>query len=431
MSSDAQIVSEPLPPPTASLPRQRVQWLALAAMCLVYFLSYFHRAAVPGSIFNQIQSDLSLPATAITALAAILLYSYASVQLFVGLCADRFGGVRVLVVGGLLMSAGAILFPLCSAPWALYLCRCMTGLGAGFMYLSILREIAIMFPARHFAVLVGAVGFVGFAGGMAATLPLERVVRVFGWRHALLGAGVLTLASVLLAAGLLRRLALPRRRGPALSLRPLRDIVTNRRCWPLLGISLLNFPIYFVIQVTIGKKLLEDSAGLSSGAAASVALLMMITAAGATLSGGLLPPLFGHRRRPVLLLASSFIILGTALLLVGVLVAAAAWVLPLAYVLLAAASCATAPLAAVMRELNAPHAVAVAIGLPNTLSYIGAAALANLAGLIIDRFQASAVILPDHTLYPPAAYATLFAVLLGLSVLSLVCSSLVPETAKP
>ncbi|HUU68591.1 MAG TPA: hypothetical protein VM186_03645 [Planctomycetota bacterium] len=40
--------------------------LALFAMSLIYFFSYFHRVAVPGQIFDNVQSSMHLSAAAVT-----------------------------------------------------------------------------------------------------------------------------------------------------------------------------------------------------------------------------------------------------------------------------------------------------------------------------------------------------------------------------
>ncbi len=411
----------------SSLARKRLQILALVAMSGIYFLSYFHRVAVPGTIFNQIQSDMALSASSVTALAAIMLYTYAGVQLFVGLCADRFGGVRVLVSGGLVMAAGAILFPLCHSAPTLYFCRALTGFGAGFMYLSILREVSIMFGPRRFPMLIAMVGGVGFLGGMAATLPMERATMLISWRMALLAVGGLTLFSVLLAAGVIKKLGLPRTRGAALSLRPIGEILSNRRCWPLLVCNVINFPVYFVIQTTVGKKFLEDFGGLSSATSASMTMIMLATGGATTLLGGFLPSWWGHRRKPVLILGTLLVLMGVVILLTGVYCSAPGSVFLAGYVVLAASSCSVPTGTTLMKELNRPETVALAVAIPNSLCYAGVAVLANAAGLILDLFASKAIVKSDHLIYPPAAYALLFWVLLALCGVSLIACFMIQE----
>jgi MFS family permease len=81
-------------------------------MISIYFFSYFQRISVPGSNFNEIQSDFAASASIIAMLGAIGFYLYASMQLFTGIMADRFGAGRILLIGGTIMALGSILFPL-------------------------------------------------------------------------------------------------------------------------------------------------------------------------------------------------------------------------------------------------------------------------------------------------------------------------------
>ena len=85
--------------------------LAMLSMLSLYFFSFFLRTAVPGTIFNELQSDFRMSAAAVTGLGSGFLYIYAGMQLVVGLAADRFGGTRTLLVGGFIMAVGAAWFP--------------------------------------------------------------------------------------------------------------------------------------------------------------------------------------------------------------------------------------------------------------------------------------------------------------------------------
>lgn len=78
----------------------------------VYFFAYFQRIAVPGTIFNELQTSFLLSASAVATLGTLYLYIYGGMQFFAGIMADRLGAGRVLITGGALLSAGSILFPL-------------------------------------------------------------------------------------------------------------------------------------------------------------------------------------------------------------------------------------------------------------------------------------------------------------------------------
>ena len=407
--------------------QKRLEVAALVSMGAIYFFSYFQRSAVPGTVFNELQADLRLSASEVASMGAVFLGVYAWMQLFVGVAADRFGGRRTLLFGGVLMTAGAAVFPLCHSKEMLYASRAVTGFGASFMYLSIVKEIDTLFGPRHFAAILGCMLFIGYSGGIAATLPFERAVAAWGWRHALLGAAALT--AMLLVAGwaVLRRVPHTHRAAP-LSLRPLGDIARNRANLPLFGWSLINFPVYFVMQAVFGKKFLQDFAGLSSAGAASVLLLMVSVCAGATFSGGFLLRWTAHRRKPVLIGTSILILAAALLLLAGVLWRAPAWALLLPLLLLALAPAAGPASAALAKELNPPETAAQSVATMNFTAYIGVATLTHLCGIAMDLHEDSARVTSAGTVYPPEAYAWMFALLAVAALACLVASFYITET---
>ena len=83
----------------------------LSAAVALYFFANLQRVAIPGSIFNELQSDLKVGAKYITALSSMFMYIYAAGQLCAGLLADRYGGERVISCGALLFCLGSVLFP--------------------------------------------------------------------------------------------------------------------------------------------------------------------------------------------------------------------------------------------------------------------------------------------------------------------------------
>lgn len=402
---------------------------AFAAMAMIYFFSYFLRAGIPGTIFNELQADLAMSASAVAALGSIYIFVYACIQPFVGLVADRFGGTRSLMAGGIIMGLGAVLFPLASSLWVLYLARGLTGFGAGFVYLSLLKEIDPLFGARRFPMITGVVLASGYAGGIAAMLPFERLVTRLGWRPVLLGVALAILASLGCAHLLLRRLNHAPPRRTRMTLWPMWEVLRNPPARPQFLCGFINFPVYFVIQATLGKKFLQDVAGLDSASAALFTTVMMAVSAGLALAGGLAPAWCGHRRKPILVVATATILLATLLLLAGVLCRAPGWVFLVVYVLLALPSGAGPAAVATMKEVSHPERTALAVGIINGLTYLGVAAFMTASGAILDAFRLHAT-LDDGgaVIYPPQAYATVFAWLAGMALISLVSSTRIPET---
>ncbi len=404
---------------------------AFAALVSVYFFSYFQRVAVPGTIFNELQSDLHLSAAAVVALGSMFTWIYGGMQIVVGLLTDRYGGTRTLLGGGLAMLAGAALFPLAGSVGTLFAARALTGFGASFMYLSVVKELDKLFGHRHFTVWLGVTLAIGYCGGMTATLPFERATAAFGWRHSLLAVAALLFVALAIAGLVLRRLGPDSRAACPLSLAPLGEVLRQRRCWPLLASGFILFPVYFVIQTVLGKKFLQDFGGLSSAAAAGFILVMSAVSVLSVILGGSLPRLLCERRKPWLLAGALMFLIAIGSLLAGTLLRAPGWVFLMGYLLLAVSSGVTQPSStAAIKELNRPESTAAAISVGNGLAYIGCGTIGQAGGWILGRYHAAATVTAAGVVYPPAAYVALCCFLTALAGLNLIFVCMVPETWK-
>jgi len=411
-----------------SCPSRRLVKVAFVLMAGVYFFAYFQRAAVPGTIFNELQQEWHLSASAIVALGSVALWIYGALQLVAGILTDRLGGTRMLLLGGAITAVGLTLFSVASTPGWLYAWRAFTAVGDSCIYLCIAKEISLLFPRDRFARLTGGLQFCGVAGGMMAMLPFERAAHRFGWHASLAVMGGLMGVVMVLNWFVLPKLKHFTPPTTAWSLQPLWDIIRSRRNWPMLINASLNFGIYFTLQVGIGKKFLQDFVGLSSKQAATFTLTMMTVTAVACLLSGYLLYQTGGRRKPYLILSVGLLIGALTLLLVGVLRQAGAWVFLTGYVLVATANIAGPIGGTVMKELNDDRHVGQALALLNTLAYFGVAVLLTLAGTVLDLFRTDATRTAAGVIYPPQAYATLFGLLAGLALVSLVATCFVTET---
>ena len=72
--------------------RRRFFLLLILCGTGLYFFANIQRVAVPGAIFDLLQSDLHLSAPGVTALGSVFMYVYALNQLLIGLFVSRYGG---------------------------------------------------------------------------------------------------------------------------------------------------------------------------------------------------------------------------------------------------------------------------------------------------------------------------------------------------
>jgi len=402
--------------------------IMVVAMAIVYAFAFFQRVAVPGTVFDELQRGFSLSSALVTLLGGIYLYIYGAMQIPAGALIDRFGGVRVLLVAGALLTVGAILFPLSRSVCSLYCARALVGLGASAAYLSVIKEVDTRFSEKRFPAILGIIIFSGYAGGLIGTFPLQRAVEAYGWRGALLTAGIATGAAVLIVALLSRTKSVVSKPSSSGSLRTVGEVVRNRTSIPVIITGSIVFGSYFVIQTIIGKKLMVDCYGVSSTTASSYTFLMMLTTMCFVGFMGYIPTLIGFRRRPVQIACS---IMATVASGAGVLCLTIGadnhWMFA-CYLLLSVASSSNIVFVCSMKEVNPPLAAATAVGVLNTASYLGIAILATLVGVILDQFNSSAVATKAAISYPPQAYRAVFMLLFALSMMSVVISTFIKET---
>lgn len=405
----------------------------LLSLVSLYFFAYFQRVGIPGTIFDELQTDLGLSASGVALLGAIYLYIYGGMQLVVGLMADHYGFGRVFLTGSLCLCLGSLAFPLLHAPPALYAMRAFVGLGCSMLFVSMVKGIDRLFAPRHFAMLLGIAQFGGFWGGLFATYPLAALTRDIGWRNALLiVAGATIVCTAVLAWVLGRHRLLSQPPPAAVSRRMLGTVLRNRAFHVLIVAGTLNFSIYFVAQATIGKKLLADCFGMGTGPAAAFMFLMMLTCMTGTFASGFLLRLCRHTFRPLLLGAAILTCIACAGM-VAVLTwrGAPVWAVILFYLMLAVASSAGVIYTAAVKMLCPPEAVGTAVGLGNGVTYIVLALLAHFAGIVLDLFRAGAVRTSTAVIYPPEAYRMFFILCMGLCGVLILVLSRFREPPKP
>ncbi len=409
---------------------RRVELSVLGGMGVVYLLSFFHRVAVPGTIFNQLQMDFAMTASAVAAVGAVFLYTYGVAQFFIGPVVDRFGGIRVLLVGGVLMALGCFAFAASRTPAMLYCSRVVLAVGSATMFLCVVKEIDRMFGAWHFTMLLSVMLFMGGLGGAIGTAPFERSVAAFGWRVSIVAGGLLTALAVI-AVGVLYLVVakeLPpekRQTGDA----SYWGVVANLQNIPVLLAGCVNYAMYLVLQAVIGKKFLEDYLGVDSATAALCTLAMMSTLMVLMPLVGIGSHLVGNRRK--LVIVPSTILAAVAVLAM----ASGVWLevksLPLylsCMVALAVSSSANPVVASSVKELNHPEGVGKSVGFYNGTLYVVIAVFANVSGLILDRFKDAAVVTTSAVVYPVSAYRATFTWLLAMALVSMVSALFIKET---
>lgn len=260
--------------------KHNLRFLLISVATLLYFFANIQRSAVPGAVFDLLQVDFATDASKITLLGAIFCYVYAFVQLIVGLMVDKIGGFRVVALGSIIFSIGALLFPLADNLNVLYLSRALVGFGGATFYLSTIREVKKFAKDKNFSLAVSYILFVGYFGGVVANAPLVMGAHNFGWKNTFCFIALITiLLSLIYLISLFIFKPIHIEKKTKWSIVPFREVLLNKNNIHLYIFGATNYGLYYVLQSVIGKKFLEDFSGFEVSTSALILSIMAIISA--------------------------------------------------------------------------------------------------------------------------------------------------------
>ena len=151
-----------------------------------YFVSYVYRS-VNAIIGPEIAREFGLSAGGLGLLTGIYFFAFALFQLPLGLLLDRYGPRRVNATLMLVAAAGGLWFALAESAAQLTLARALIGLGVSGCLMSAFSAFVLWYPAERIASMNGIAFASGMLGAVAATVPLELLLRWFHWREVFYG----------------------------------------------------------------------------------------------------------------------------------------------------------------------------------------------------------------------------------------------------
>jgi len=157
-----------------------------------YFVSYVYRS-VNALIGPQIALEFGLSAGGLGLLTGIYFFAFAVFQLPLGVLLDRYGPRRVNATLLLVAAAGGLWFALAPSAGQLIAARALIGLGVSGCLMASLTAFALWYPAERMATMNGVAFASGMLGAIAATVPLEILLRTLHWREVFYGIVVLTI----------------------------------------------------------------------------------------------------------------------------------------------------------------------------------------------------------------------------------------------
>ena len=401
--------------------------MLLILVSIIYFFANLQKVVVPGSVFNELQMLFDCDAASVTGLGAGFMYAYSINQLTVGALADRYSGTRVIAVGGALFCIGSLLSAYSGSLGLLFVSRVLTGFGASAVYLSMLKMIFRITPESYTFVL-GIIMLVGYSGSVVSGAPFVKLVEKYGYSQCMLITGIVTTVCYVLFVINAACSRLPEvNKEVTLSWETYKSVLAkkhNRHCYLTTSVG---FAIYYSIQMTIGKKFLEDFCGTSSDTAGIVMSAAMVISSCNAFVQAVLSKLLGNRRLIFMRFCGFGCLAGTLILLGSVFFNCKHYLLPAAaWLLLSFAGNNATIQVAMLRETNPENRVGTSLSIGNCVSYLLIAIVGTLTGKLLELFPPEKV--NGIKIYGRNSYLAVFTLLTLLGISCAVNSLFLKET---
>ena len=410
---------------------------AFSIGALFYAMAFVQRVA-PSVMTGELMRDFAVGAAALGTLSGWYFYTYAGIQIPVGMLNDRFGPRKLMSVAAAVCAIGSFGFGLSETVAAASFFRAVIGVSVAFAFVGTLTIAGYWFAPARFAMLAGVVLAVGMCGAMLGQAPLRFALEHLGWRTAMHLTGVAAaVLAVLLFYIVPRR---PRKNnddggggggGGAQQKNNggggrsgVMSVLANVQSWNCAGAGFGMPAIGLAFAGLWAVPWLNTVHDYAVSQAAWVASMLFLGwAVGAPLVGWLSD--YIGKRRPVMLVG----VIGNLAVFSFVLYGEVSGVAAMAFLFFLLGVCGSPVTVALgaMREVNSKHHSATALGLVNMCIVGSAAVLQPIIGWLLDIAWDGAII-DGARIYSATAYSTAFSVLLAANVLSLVCVVLLRET---
>ena len=411
---------------------------------MFFFLYAFVQRVAPSVMTEELMRDLQVGATRLGILSGAYFYTYAVLQLPIGLLVDRFGARRLLSAAALTSGIASAGFAFSDTLLAATVFRALTGAAVAFAFVGTLSILSSHFAAHRFSLLAGILQTMGMVGAIAGQAPLRWMIEQRGWDQVFrdLGWVAVVLALALFFVVPKRRQAI--HRPDKSSVHPQKSLTTslkhvlgNRQSWycALFGFGMAAPMLAFAGLWAIPW--VSAAYDFEPGQAAGIVAWLFI-------GWGLAAPLAGWlsdfqgKRKPVQIAGALL-----ALVALCLLIYLPDWSPASLRMLFFAAGCGGSTMIVLfssVRELNDPDDGAAAMGFANMFVVGSGGILQALLGwrLDVNRVKAlvpsgeaiDALTITETPVYSAANYSSAFILLIISSVLAVIAAMLIRETGS-
>jgi MFS family permease len=402
----------------------------------LFFGYAFIQRVSPSVMTAELMREFSVGATALGSLSAFYFYTYASIQLPVGMLTDRFGPRKLMSAAAGLCAFASIGFALSDSIVTASIGRALIGGTVAFAFVGTLSIAGYFFKSSRYTLLAGLLQSVGMCGAIFGQAPLRHLVESLGWRGTMTAlAGVAVLLSILLFVLVPRRsaeqLTATNQAGSSQTnatkkklLDGLKSVSSNSQTWicAIIGFGLAATMLGFGALWSVPW--LTTVHGYSTVQAGGIASMIFVGWAVFSPLVGWLSDKIG-RRNPVMMLGALLCFVSFATLIFYT-PSATSMIMGLIFLTGAGGCTMTAGFSSV-RELNRPEFSSTALGLMNMFIVGAGAVVQPLIGWLLDK-NWDGSLMEGARVYSDQAFTSALTSLLVVTSLAFVGTLFLKET---
>jgi len=289
--------------PAPKLSGTAVFLLVFLPFALGHYLSSLMRT-VNATLAPQLVTSLALTPGQLGLLTSAFFFSFALVQLPVGIALDRWGPAKVQLPMLIVAALGALAFSGGHTFAELLVARALIGLGVGGCFMSAVKAISTWIAPSRMPSVQGYLIAVGGLGAASATLPVRLALHYTDWRGLFVG-----LAVAAVTTGLLIRMLAPTqplstaRRGPLLA--AMAEVYRHPAFREAAMLVLIPHTVFFGMQGLWISRWLTDVARFSDEAVGYLLYLGMAAIIFGAIAVGMITEWAGRRGVPPISVAAA------------------------------------------------------------------------------------------------------------------------------
>ncbi len=242
---------------------------------------------------SHLVGELALTPGELGLLTSAFFFSFALVQLPVGIALDRFGPRKVQLVLMLCAALGALLFARGGGFGELMVARAVMGLGLGGCFMSAVKALAGWVAPSRLPSVHGYLIAVGGLGAASATMPVRQLLAYTDWRGLFVVLGALIACCALLIWLLTPRAASGATRAP--TVRSILDVYRHPVFGRTTALVLVPHMVFFGVQGLWIGRWLSDVARFPESAVAYLLYLGMAAVIFGAIAAGMITEWAGRR----------------------------------------------------------------------------------------------------------------------------------------